>query len=114
MNKTTAVLAALLALGAAAAFAAENVGNKDDSTTAVAQAAGDQMTEGEVRKIDKDAGKITLKHGEIKNLGMPPMTMVFRVKDPSLLEKAQPGAKVRFRAEQQGGALLVTAMEPAK
>ena len=48
------------------------------------------MTEGEVRKVDAAAGKITLKHGEIKSLDMPPMTMVFRVKDPALLARCRP------------------------
>jgi Cu(I)/Ag(I) efflux system protein CusF len=49
-------------------------------------------TEGEVRKVDKEAGKVTLKHGEIKNLEMPGMTMVFQVKDPALLEKVKASA----------------------
>jgi len=70
------------------------------------------MTDGEVRKVSKDTGKITLKHGEIKNLDMPPMTMVFQVKDPSALDKLKPGDKVRFHAEKQAsGALVVTEIE---
>lgn len=72
------------------------------------------MTDGEVRKVDKDASKITLKHGEIKNLGMPPMTMVFQVKDPALLDKVKQGDKVRFHVEQESGAMVVTSIEPAK
>ena len=111
MNRTMAALAASLALGAGASFAGGGTDNPEHARTLVAQAASDGMTEGEVRKVDKDAGKITLKHGEIKSLGMPPMTMVFRAKDPVLLDKVQPGAKVRFRAEQQGSTLLVTAIE---
>ena len=71
------------------------------------------MSSGEVRKIDKGAGKITLKHGEIKNLDMPPMTMVFQVRDPALLDKAKPGDKVRFTAEQKDGAIIITTIEPA-
>jgi len=72
------------------------------------------MTTGEVRKINKDANKITLRHGEIKNLDMPPMTMVFRVKDPAMLDKVKAGDKVQFMAENLGGALTVTAIEPVK
>jgi Cu(I)/Ag(I) efflux system periplasmic protein CusF len=70
------------------------------------------MTEGEVRKLDRDNRKVTLRHGEIKHLQMPPMTMVFEVKDAALLEKLKNGDKVRFRAEQIGGVYTVTAIEP--
>ena len=72
------------------------------------------MTDGEIRKVDKEAGKVTIKHGEIKNLDMPGMTMVFQVKDPALLEKSKVGDKVRFKAEKAGGALVVTDIQPAK
>ncbi|WP_425353607.1 copper-binding protein [Rhodoferax aquaticus] len=67
---------------------------------------------GEVRKIDKEAQKITLKHGELKSMDMPPMTMVFRVADPSLLDKVKPGDKVQFNAEKRDGAIVVTVIEP--
>ena len=70
-------------------------------------------TEGEVRKIDKDAKKITLKHGPIKNLDMPGMTMVFQVKDAALLDKFVAGDKILFTVEQQQGAFVVTAAEKA-
>ncbi len=69
------------------------------------------MTEGEVRKIDKGNRKITLKHGDIKNLDMPGMTMVFKVTDPALLDKVRVGNKVRFVAAMADGALVVTAIE---
>jgi Cu/Ag efflux protein CusF len=71
------------------------------------------MTEGEVRKIDKAAGKLTLKHGAIKHLDMEPMTMVFRVADPAMLDQVKPGDKVRFSAEKVGGLLTVTRIAPA-
>jgi Cu/Ag efflux protein CusF len=80
--------------------------------SAVAQTASD-MVAGEVRKVDKAAGKITLKHGDIKNLDMPAMTMVFQVRDPAWLDKVEPGDKVRFSAESREGAIVVTAMEAA-
>lgn len=72
------------------------------------------MSEGEVRKIDKEAKKITLKHGDIKNLDMPGMTMVFQVKDAALLDKVKAGDKVTFTAEKSDGAIVVTAIEAAK
>lgn len=65
------------------------------------------MVDGEVRKIDKESGKITLKHGAIKNLDMPGMTMVFKAKDPAELDKLQAGDKVRFKAEKANGAIYV-------
>ena len=66
------------------------------------------MTVGEIRKIDKDASKITIKHGEIKNLEMPPMTMVFTVKEPALLDKVKPGDKVKFAVVREDGKMIVT------
>ncbi|MDB5858897.1 MAG: hypothetical protein JWQ76_2586 [Ramlibacter sp.] len=78
---------------------------------ALAQAA---MADGEVRKVDKENQKITLKHGEIRNLDMPPMTMVFGVSDPKLLDKVRAGDKVRFEATDEGGGkLTITAIEAA-
>ncbi len=68
--------------------------------------------EGEVRKIDTDAKKITLKHGDIPNLEMTGMTMVFRVSDSTLLAKVKPGDKVRFTADKVDGALTVLSIEP--
>lgn len=72
------------------------------------------MTDAEVRKVDTDNKKITLRHGEIKNLGMPPMTMVFQVADPAVLAKLKVGDNVKFMAEKQNGALVVTHIEPAR
>ncbi|RQP21797.1 copper-binding protein [Piscinibacter terrae] len=72
------------------------------------------MSDGEVRKIDKENKKITLKHGEIKNLGMPGMTMVFQVKDPAVLDTLKQGDKVMFKAEKANGALVVTEIQSAK
>jgi Cu/Ag efflux protein CusF len=70
------------------------------------------MTEAEVRKVDVSAGKITLKHGPIKHLDMPPMSMVFQVKDPALLAKVKAGDKVRFTADKINGAYTVLTLEP--
>ena len=72
------------------------------------------LSEGEVRKVDKSAKKITIKHGPLANLDMPPMTMVFQVKDPAMLDKVKAGDKVKFVAEKVGGAFTVTQIEPVK
>jgi Cu/Ag efflux protein CusF len=72
-----------------------------------------QTTEAEVRKVDRAQGKVTLRHGEIKNLEMPPMTMVFRVADPKLLDGLAEGAKVRFDAEKINGQYTVVRLVPA-
>ena len=77
-------------------------------------AATASMTDGEVRKIDKENQKITLKHGDIKNLDMPGMTMVFKVKDAAMLDKVQVGSKVKFKAEKSDGAVVVTSVELAQ
>jgi Cu/Ag efflux protein CusF len=71
-------------------------------------------TDGEVRRVDKATGKISLKHDEIKNLDMPPMTMVFGVKDPVMLDRVKAGDKVRFTAEKVGGVYVVTSIEVVK
>ena len=72
-----------------------------------------EMTDGEIRKVDTGTQKVTIKHGEIKNLGMPGMTMVFQVKDPSILNRLKAGDKVKFTAEQVGSAFVVTGIVPS-
>lgn len=81
---------------------------------AAAKPAASEMTEAEVRKVDKDSKKITLKHGAIKSLDMPPMTMVFGVSDAAILDKVNVGDKVRFTATGEGGKFTVTELQPAK
>ncbi len=112
MNKLTSLSLSALLLAAGATQAASHA----ESSKPVApstQAAAD-TTEGEVRKVDMDAKKLTIKHGELKNLGMPGMTMVFQVKDPAMLDKVKPGDKVRFTVEKTGGAFTVTSLEASK
>lgn len=99
---------ALLCLAPAALMAAEH-----DHPAAVAPAAA-ALTEGTVTKVDRAAGKVTLAHGPIVNLGMPGMTMTFRVVEPKLLDGLKEGDKVRFRAEDRQGALVVVRIEAAK
>jgi Cu(I)/Ag(I) efflux system protein CusF len=71
------------------------------------------MTRGEVRKVDKDAGRITINHEPLENLNMPAMTMVFRVKEPAMLDQVKAGDKVKFQAEKIGGAFTLTKIEQA-
>lgn len=72
------------------------------------------MAAGEVRKVDKDQGKVTIRHEPLTNLGMPAMTMVFRVKDPSMVDQVKEGDRIRFVAERVNGAITVTQWEPVK
>lgn len=78
----------------------------NQETDKTVQAEG--MTSGQVRKIDKQAGKLTLKHERIANLNMPPMTMVFRVKEKSMLNALQVGDTILFKAVESNGALTIT------
>lgn len=72
------------------------------------------LSEGEVRKIDLAGQKITLRHGPLKSVGMPPMTMVFGVRNAGLQEGISVGDKVRFQVEQQGSQVVVTELQAAE
>ena len=105
---------AILALALAAALSAQTQAQAqaqpkaDDHAAHHAAAADAALADGEVRKVDKEAGKITLKHAEIKSLDMPPMTMVFGVADKALLDQVKAGDKVKFKATAEGGRYTVT------
>ena len=73
-----------------------------------------ELSEGEIRKIDPAAGKITLAHGEIKSIDMPPMTMVFTVKNPALFGDLKKGDKVRFAVVREDGKLVLTEIVPVR
>ena len=79
-----------------------------------AAAAAAPQSDGEVRKIDKEQGKVTLRHGALENLGMPAMTMVFKAADPKILDSVKEGDKVKFTAEKIDGAFTVTALQVVK
>jgi Cu(I)/Ag(I) efflux system protein CusF len=81
------------------------------STSTQSNGVAGQMVDGEIRKVDKEAGKITIRHGELKDLGMPAMTMVFRAKDPGMLDQVKAGDKVKFVAEKVGGAFMLVKLE---
>jgi Cu/Ag efflux protein CusF len=76
--------------------------------------AGADMSDAEVRKIDREQGKVTLKHGPIRNLDMPPMTMVFHIKDKAMLDSLEPGDQVKFRAANQDGKMTVVEIRSSK
>ncbi len=111
--------ASLLLLGSGAAWAqapaaAASDGHSSHHPTATASPAPQaELSDGEITRWDPRTLRVTLKHGEIKNLEMPPMTMVFRVADASLMGDLKPGDKVRFRAEQVSGAYHVKLIEKA-
>lgn len=73
-----------------------------------------EPTAATIKKIDLAAGKVTLAHGPLKNLGMPAMTMVFKVADPAVLAKLKAGDKITFVAEMAGRDYLATRIEPVK
>ena len=108
MRKIFSALVMAGALLAPTAYAQQTGGGHDSHHPGAA------LSEGEVRKVDKSAKKLTIKHGPLANLDMPPMTMVFQVKDPAMLDKVKAGDKVKFQAEKVGGAFTVMSIEPAK
>ena len=105
---------ASIALTSLVLFSTATHATGDAASAPLSTPASSEMTSGEVRKVDMDTRKITLKHGEIKNLGMPGMTMVFQVKEPAMLGAVKSGDKVRFTAEKMNGALTITNLEGAK
>lgn len=111
MKSLTIALVLLLISGCSGTALSEE---KQGDTGIQESPASIEMTDGVIRKIDKANSKITIKHGEIKNLDMPGMTMVFQVKHPDMLDKVQAGDKVRFRAEKSGSAFVVTDILPDK
>ena len=103
--RKTRLAASALALLLALPALADQAHHKPAAASA---AAASDLTDGVVRKIDLDTARITLKHGEIKNLDMPAMTMVFAVKDKALLGQFKAGDKVKFKAVNEGGKFTMT------
>jgi Cu/Ag efflux protein CusF len=113
MKFSSLVAVAALALSGTA-FAQTSGADHSAHHAPAAASAATPTADGEVRKVDKEQGKVTLKHGLITNLDMPGMTMVFKVADPKLLDTIKQGDKVKFAADNVNGALTVTAIEVAK
>ena len=110
---TGSALAQAPAAPAAPAAAAADSHSSHHPAAAASTAPQAELSEGEITRWDPRTLRLTLKHGEIKNLEMPPMTMVFRVADASVVGDLKPGDKVRFRAEQISGAYHVQRIEKA-
>lgn len=111
--KITSTLLLGLVLAASAPLSA--IGADAMATANAAPAAGiAPLADGEIKKVDKEASKITIKHGPLANLSMPAMTMVFRVKDPAMLDQVKSGDKVKFLAEKVNGALTITTLQADK
>jgi Cu/Ag efflux protein CusF len=76
-------------------------------------AAPEAMSEGQIRNVDKARGMVTIKHGPLENVGMPAMTMPFKVRDPAWLDRLRVGDKVRFRVEESGPDYVIVRIEAA-
>jgi Cu(I)/Ag(I) efflux system periplasmic protein CusF len=111
-----AILITVLAAGTAFAFpAGADDGHMRHATKAGNSAAASAAwTEGEVRKVDKAAGKLTIKHGPMPKFDMPPMTMAYRVKDKTMLDQLKPGDKIKFDVDGVGGEFTVLRLEKVK
>jgi Cu/Ag efflux protein CusF len=108
-----------LLLGSSMAFAqthdhAHGTAPVAAAATATTETAGSGLpwAEAEIRRVDAAAGKLSLKHGEIKNLDMPPMTMVFQLQDKALLGNLKAGDRVRFTADKVNGSYTVVNIQP--
>ena len=108
------LIAALAAFATSPAWSQASAAHDHTHTAQASSAASAAVADGEVRKVDKANGKVTIKHGEIKALNMPPMTMVYPVSDVAMLDKVKAGDKVQFTATSDGGKLTVTGIQPAK
>lgn len=111
---TLAIVLASAATVAGAQNDAHSGHDAHDAHAGHAAPATDELTDGEVKKVDKEAGKITLRHGALKNLNMSAMTMVFRVKDPAMLGQVKAGDKVKFAADRVNGAVTIVQLHAAQ
>ncbi len=111
-SRTTpaAALITLVATFSPSGIAADNP--RSDAAPQAATASEAPWVEGVVRKVDKPGGKVTLAHGPLANLGMPAMTMAFRVKDAAWLDHMTDGHKIRFVANRLDGVFTVVRFEP--
>lgn len=112
---STLIVSAGLALAAAHASAQTQIREPagQNATPAASQDDPQALSDGEVKKVDKDTGKLTVKHGPLVNLGMPAMTMAFKVQDPAMLDGVKAGDKVRLRVDSINGTYTVTRLEAA-
>jgi len=107
-------IALTLLLSTFAAVALAQHAQHAPAAAPAAKSAAKDLADGEVRKVDKAAGKVIIKHGEIRSVNMGPMTMAFTVKPPALLDNVAVGDKVKFHVEQADGDYVVTAIQKMK
>ena len=116
MNYKTLTLTLLLGLATQTNLQAEEMmhheGHEMSQTGEMSEQAAMVMTKGVITRLDEGSGKVGIKHEAIENLKMPAMTMVFRVADPALLKDLKVGDAVRFHAENPGGKLTITQIQP--
>jgi Cu(I)/Ag(I) efflux system periplasmic protein CusF len=109
-----AISAATFAAAPHALAQSDHASHHEAGKQSVAQSAQTSLTEGVVRKVDKQVGKVTIAHGPIESLGMPKMTMAYRVKDPAMLAGLKAGDKIRFAVDKIDGEFAVIKLEAAK
>lgn len=115
MKRCATFLAALAIASSSAMALADDAHHRGTEADGAASAtAQEPLSQGQVRKVDKENGKVTIRHGALENLGMPAMTMVFPVKDAAMLEGLHADEQIRFRAEKVNGNLTVTQIEPVR
>ena len=112
--KRTVVLLSTLLIASFGGSVLANAEHHPAAEKAAGTKADQVLSEGQVRKVDKETGKLTIKHGPLVNLDMPAMTMVFRVQNPAMLDEVKVGDAIRFKAEQVDGNLTVTQLQPAR
>ncbi len=113
-NRHALLIGALMLAATAAARAADDHSGHMTHAAPVAAQANVLWADGTVKKLDKAAARVTIAHGPLDNLGMPPMTMVFRVKDAAWLGQMKEGDRIRFVADYVKGSVTVVRYEPAR
>lgn len=110
---STLIVSACLALAATNASAQMQMHDhsQHNAMPAASQDDANALADGEVKKVDKETGKLTVQHGPLANLNMPGMTMAFKVQDPAMLDQVKVGDKIRLRVERVNGAFTVTKLE---
>ncbi|SAK92854.1 RND family efflux transporter MFP subunit [Caballeronia arationis] len=112
MKKLIVASVALAAIVTAPAFAGDDMAGMDMSKPPASKTSSNTaLTDAEVKKVDAATGMVTLKHGALENVGMPPMTMAFKAKDTAMVKQAHEGDKVKVRVENVNGTLTIVKLE---
>jgi Cu/Ag efflux protein CusF len=111
MKKLIVASVALGAIVAAPAFAGDDMAGMDMSKPSTSKTSNTALTDAEVKKVDQATGMVTLKHGALENVGMPPMTMAFKAKNAAMVKQVHEGDKVKVRVENVNGTLTIVKLE---